>query len=191
MKNIFMIVLACAMVVSAYAKNGTEGNSTSDVAVMKNGSIFKLFYKAQKSGNVKISILDAKGKSLYSETLRNVESFVRPYNFSELSSGDYSIVLVDESGKQIRNVTYGTSKTQSSAKLFLKNMKSSNSYILRMNNKDSDVISVRILSSDNQLLYSETNTTDGDFSKIYRMEKFSGAVKFEVTDKTGTITILQ
>ena len=56
-----------------------------------NAETYKLTYQGDETGKVTVSILDENNRTVFTEVLRDVTSFVRPYNFSELAEGQYSI----------------------------------------------------------------------------------------------------
>ena len=63
-------------------------------------SVFNINYKMVEKGTVNISIYDKSNELVFTEVLIDVKSFVRPYNFSELPEGEYTIVVADKNGKQ-------------------------------------------------------------------------------------------
>ena len=83
-------VLVVLMVISSvvFARRADNPGAAAGMAVVKNGTTFKLYYKGTQQMDVKVSILDATNKIVFTEVLRKVEGFVRPYNFSNLPEGD-------------------------------------------------------------------------------------------------------
>jgi len=79
---------------------GLDRPAGSSVRVVRveGSSLFKLLYKSEKSQSVKISLLDEKGNSIFKETLKSTNGFVRPYNFSGAEEGNYTIQVQDENG---------------------------------------------------------------------------------------------
>ena len=71
-------------------------------------NVFNIHYRTAEKGRVKISIIDCKNKTVFSEVLLNTSSFVRPFNFSQLHEGVYTIVLEDKNGKQSEKINYTT-----------------------------------------------------------------------------------
>jgi hypothetical protein len=193
MKNTLFVLLALVTFTGAVHAYGVDApKATSAMAVVKSGSTFKLFYKGVKSGSVKVTIYNEKGESVYSETLRHVSNFVRPYNFASLRKGSYSMEIIDENGKKTETLNYADVSSKDGKLIFLKTLPGApHRYILSMNNKKTDVLSVNIFSKNNELLYSTTERTSGDFSKIYTLGKYETDVVFQVTDKQGNTTILK
>jgi hypothetical protein len=187
--SLFLVMLLSVTTVVS-ANNVDDPRPVSGMAVMKTGSTFKVFYKAIKAGTVKVSILDAKHDEVFTETFHNIENFVRPYNFSSLQEGEYTIEVSNNDGKQIEHVTYRKGNLQRLAHL-ARVEGSSDKYILSLSNKGQDQISVKIYNESNTLLYSQLETISGDFAKIYCLNNVSGQLSFEITDKNGITTVVR
>ncbi|MBL0740117.1 hypothetical protein [Chryseolinea lacunae] len=185
-------VFAVMMVMSTtmFARKVDAPATTSATAVMKNGSTFKLFYKGVKESTVKVTIINGADQIVYKEVLRKVESFMRPYNFSNLPEGEYTIELSDDQGTHTEKVSYEKGIIEKLA--HLSRIGSDNSRLmLTVANKDSKSLLVKIFNEEHVLLYSGREETQGDFAKIYNLEKVSGKVLFEITDDQGTTKTLR
>ncbi len=77
---------------------------------MKNGSTFKLFYKGAQQSDVKVLILNDENQIVYSEKIKNTDGFARPYNFSNLPEGHYSIQIKDNAGIRTETVNHHSRK---------------------------------------------------------------------------------
>jgi hypothetical protein len=86
-KFLTILVVLAAVSVAVNAKNVDKPKSPVGMAVVKTGSIFKLYYKGAKSGDVKVTIYNDNNEKVYTETIRKIDSFMRPYNFSSLKEG--------------------------------------------------------------------------------------------------------
>src|SRR5436190_16928107 len=118
MKKLFPLLALLIMIGSvAMAAKSDNPKPTASVAVMKSGSTFKLFYKGVRTGNVKVTIYDSKNQAVFSETIKNLESFMRPYNFSSLDEGEYLIELKDQDGTQLEKISYHKGHVERLAKL--------------------------------------------------------------------------
>jgi hypothetical protein len=195
-KNFLILVVLIAVSGVVCAKSIDEPKAPKGMAVMKNGSIFKLFYKGVDEGTVKVTIYDERGDAVFTETLRKVSNFVRPYNFSSLKEGEYTIELVNDSGKQIEKVVYTKGaiehKKTSEKLLNLVRVKDANDkYMLMVSNKERGAITVKIYNSAHELLYKHKEILTGDFAKVYTLDKYSGNVLFEVIDENGISKTLQ
>jgi hypothetical protein len=193
MKKIFSILIALTIVVGAVRANDADPKSPKGMAVIKSGSVFKLFYKGEQSGDVKVKIMDSRGDAVFTETIKNIESFVRPYNFSSLSEGEYTIELADHDGKQTQHVSYGSHNNIVLPKLanILHVTGSKQSYMLTVSNKTgADVLQIKIYDAANSLVHSETEEITGDFAKVYNLSKVGKNFSFEVTDSSGSTQFL-
>ncbi len=180
--SILIVLIAISSVVSARRLDKPE--ETSSMAIMKSGSLVKLFYTGVKECNVKVTILNAENKIVFKEELRQVDRFMRPYNFSELAEGDYTIELVDHIGKKIEKVSYREGKIEPLANL-IRISRDENKYLLTLSNKGTKTFVVKIYNDNGTLLYSHDEDVDGDFAKIYNLSKADQKFSFEITDKAG------
>lgn len=103
--SIFLVLLAVG---TLHARNSDRPVPSSNAAIMKQGSTFKVFYKGSKPVNVKVSIFDADHKLVFTETIRKIDGFARPYNFSNLPEGNYSIEVSDGHLREQEIVAYTT-----------------------------------------------------------------------------------
>ncbi len=158
---------------------------TSAMAITKTGSLVKLFYKAGKESNVKVTIIDAEDKIVFTEEIKHVEGFMRPYNFSNLPEGDYTFELVDHSGKKIEKISYRNGKIERLANL-IQIVSEGDKYLLTIPNKGKGIFDVKIYDTAGNLLYTHAEEADGDFAKVYNLSKVSGKFSFEITDKSGS-----
>jgi len=185
MKKILSVLVVLMVVSSVVFARRMENPSTANgVAVVKSGTTFKLYYKSEQQSDVKVSILNSSNKVVFSEVLKKVGGFVRPYNFSNLPEGDYSIEIADKNGRQVERINYQNSSTEKLAHL-LKISGSEGKYLLTLSNKEANDITVRIYDDSNNIIYNQTEEIDGDFAKLYNLEKFSGKFTFEITDGKG------
>ena len=183
-------VLVVLMVISsvAFARRLDNPGTSSSAAVVKIGSTFKLYYKGAEQADVKVSIRDRGNHVVFSETLKNVDGFVRPYNFSKLPEGEYTIQVSDKFGNQIEKITYKQERDEALAHL-LKVAGSEAKYLLTVSNRGESGVTIKIYDGANNVIYNETEITSSDFAKIYNLEKIGGEFTFEVSDRKGTTSL--
>lgn len=185
MKKTLSILAAITIFSTAlFANNIDKPNAATGMAIMKNGSTVKLFYKGTKQTDVKVFIYNAANTLVYSETIKNVDGFVRPYNFTNLEEGEYSIELLGENGRQVERVIYKLGKVEKLANV-MHVTGEPNKYILSVANKGQDVLTIRIYGDKGVLLYSQTENVNGDFAQVYNLDKYNGSLTFEVSDSKG------
>lgn len=185
MKKTLSILAAITIFSTAlFANNIDNPNAATGMAIMKNGTTVKLFYKGTKQADVKVSIYNAANTLVYSETIKNVDGFVRPYNFTNLQEGEYSIELLGENGRQVERVIYKLGKVEKLANV-MHVTGEANKYILTVANKGQDVLTIKIYGDKGVLLYSKTEEVNGDFAQVYNLDKYNGGLTFEVSDSKG------
>lgn len=185
MKKILSLVLVVIAIGHMNAK-GIEPNSPLGTSIIKKGALVKLFYRGEHSGKVKVTIYDENGTVVFKEVVENHEHFMRPYNFSSLPSGEYTIQIADENGTRIEKVEHGVSKKKRPANLWRLNP-DSNKYMLSVPRNGSDELVVKIYDERNTVIYQETARMSGDFAKVYDLSQVKGAHTFEITDNNGGV----
>lgn len=154
-----------------------------------NTSIYNVFYKAEVAGDVKVSILDKNKNLIFTETFTNVASFKRPYNFSQLSEGQYTIVIEDKSGKKVEEVNHALSKVES----FIRVNKLANAegkYVLNVTSTGAEDVYVKI-SNGSTVLHEQKIVVDKTFGLIYNLSQLKnkvGEITFEVVTESGKTT---
>ena len=185
MKKILSLILVLIAIGQINAK-GIEPNSPVGTSVIKKGALVKLFYRGEQSGKVKVTIYNSNGSVVFKEVMQNREHFMRPYNFSSLPSGEYTIQIADENGTRIEKVEHGVSKKKRPANLWRLNP-DSNKYMLSVPRNGSDELVVKIYDERNTVIYQETTRMSGDFAKVYDLSQVKGAHTFEITDNNGGV----
>ena len=187
-KTLSVLVVLIAISSVAFARRLENPGTSPSAAIVKTGSTFKLYYKGTEQADVKVSIRDANDRVLFSETIKKVDGFVRPYNFSSLPEGDYSISITDKAGRQIEKISYRKERSEALAHL-LKVGGSDAKYLLTVSNKGENDVTVRIYDSANNMIYNKKEISSRDFAKIYNLEKIGGEFTFEVSDGNGTTSL--
>ncbi|MDQ2657871.1 MAG: T9SS type A sorting domain-containing protein, partial [Bacteroidota bacterium] len=160
------------------------------ISVIQKGAVVKLFYRGEQSGKVKVTIYNEKGAVVYKEVLEHTDQFMRPYNLSPLPAGDYVIELRDEQATRTQKITH-SGKANRKLLAHLRRMNpDENKYMLAVPNQGKDELTVKIYGQDNTLLYEETEIVDGNFAKLYNLNKVKGDHVFEVADKSGRVNRL-
>src|SRR6187431_579412 len=181
--SIFVVLIAISSVVSARRMDKPE--EATSMAITKSGSLVKLFYKGAKDCNVRVIISNAKNKVVFEETIKHVDGFMRPYNFSNLEEGDYTVELIDHTGKKIEKISYRNHKIERLAGL-IKISKEEGKYLLTVPNRGENAFDVSIYDLSGALLYRHTEKADGDFAKVYNLSEVSKKFVFIITDKSGS-----
>jgi len=188
MKKILSMIVAVAVSGAVFATNPDRASGTNAI-VTNNGANVKLFYKSNTPSKVVVSIFDANHKLVFSETLRDVEGFARPYNFSDLSEGAYSIEVNDGASRFSKQVIYKKdTRTQSDAVARLAKVNGENGkYILSIPKGAHKAVTVKIYNDGDRLTYTAKEELNGDFAKVYNTKSFGSKVSFELLDAEGKV----
>lgn len=163
---------------------GVAVASAQTVAVEKKGSnVFKVTYKDETAGKVKMSIFNAAGTEVFAETFKDVKSFARPLNFTGMEHGEYTVELVANTGKKVEKFNY---TLESSLKnVHLAKIANEAKYVLAVTSAGTDPINVKIFDSANQLVLDENKNSNNGFATVYNLKNLSGAFTIEVSDLSG------
>ncbi|MBC7923767.1 MAG: T9SS type A sorting domain-containing protein [Ferruginibacter sp.] len=196
MKQLKMTLASLFMVLSfqGFANDCEDDNAAGAKAEMSieksdKDAVYRLIYLSTSEGIVSVSIYDERGTLLLTDRIRNVAGgFARPYNFSGLPSGEYTIQITDASGKTTKTLQYGeassseTAGRQSELKVNVNALAESTRYELSVLGDRAQPVTVTIYDAQNNRIFSEQIDEPGNFRKVYDLSKVraSGGA-FEVT----------
>lgn len=185
MKRVSLILAGVVLSTFGWAR-GADKPMGSSVAVIKveGSSLFKLLYKSEKTQTVKVSLFDEKGKAIFHETLKNKNGFVRPYNFSGVDEGLYTIQVQDENGTTVEKINYVSVKGE--MLVDVKKLSEQDKYILRIASSGKENVTISVYDRDSKLLHSETQVVDKGFAQVYNMKDLE-SFTIEVTDRNGIV----
>lgn len=179
-------ILTMLLIITSMTYANTFDNPSTSMAVLKNGATMKLLYKAADQTDVKVLIVNDNNRIVFSEKIRNTSGFARPYNFSELPEGNYTIQLIDNTGRQIEHVNYKNEVKNTPSKIMhvMRVSGTADKFVLSVPNKGVEEITITIYDQEG-VLYNGTESVSGDFAKIYNLIDRSGKITFQVTDSKG------
>lgn len=183
-KSLFLAALVVFSSAVAFAGKDEPTKTGFAVVRVKGSEIFKVIYKGVNVGKVKLSIYNGKGLQLLTQIMNGVDGFIVPVNFAGLDSGDYSIEIVDATGKRIEKVVYQPAKSINHIHIS-KLPNEDSKFLVAIASTGSDLISLKIFDTNSNLLHSESTTIAGDFARVYKLNTTSSGYTFEVTDKAG------
>jgi hypothetical protein len=189
MKQTISILLLLVTISSVSFASRAE-NPTLGTAVLQNGSTVKLLYRGHQFSDVKIQILNERNEIILTERLRNVDGFLRPYNFSELPGGEYSFVVTDASGSQTEKIAYHEKTRAERIAKLMPVAGNDKKLLLSVPNKQNDVLTITIIDEADNVVYSEQEPISDDFAKVYNLESFSGKMRFRIVDSNGNSALL-
>ena len=166
-------------------------NAPSNIKIVPaSGNVFTLYYAAAPTGLVKVSIVDSRNKILFTENILKTNAFTRPYNFSELSPGEYKIIVEDKSGRQEQIVKYGINETKTYIKI-AEMSKEESKFLLSIGSTTSQTVIVRIYDNANGLVHEQEMEVSGNYGLIFNLSKVRSSnksiVMFEVSTSAGEV----
>jgi hypothetical protein len=190
MKKINLLLVGVLAGTLAFAGERDESpKSAAGIAVLKKGETsYKLIYKSELASNVSVSIYNSNHERVFSETIRNSDGFMRPYNFSSLGEGEYTIKVDNGSNWMTRKIRYTGGRVELLAHLIhMKNGK----YLLTVPNQKGEKLTVRIINEQGEIINRYTSDVDGDFAQVFDVSHVKEPVVFEVTNQLGESIILK
>ncbi|HEX6224264.1 MAG TPA: hypothetical protein VFZ52_07635 [Chryseolinea sp.] len=175
--------LLAILLISGITVANAFDNPSTTMAVLKNGSTFRLLYKGIKQSDVKVLILNDENRIVFSEKIKSTDGFARPYNFSNLPEGHYSIQVKDGISTRTETVNYHIKKEERT--MHLMRFQGSTRYVLSVPNKGTDDLSITIFNDLDEVIYKTRENVSGDFARIYNLGEHSGNFRFVVTDGNG------
>lgn len=187
MKSFFFALLMVVTTAVMAVGNDDPGNDGLAVVSVKGSEVFKVIYQSESASRIKLSVYNASSEVVFSETMNGIKGFIRPLNFNGLQFGEYTIELIDASGKKTERVNYQPVRSESTIHISrLGN--DQGQFLLSVEKNNSKSISVRIFDGANNLLHSSTQAVALNYAQLYKLKHVSGSVVFEVSDNAGNIT---
>jgi len=158
-------------------------NPNTKMVVLKNGSTFRLLYKGAEQSDVKVLILNDENQIVFAEKIKNTDGFARPYNFTNLPEGHYSIQIKDNAGVRTETVNHLIKKEEKT--IHLLRLDGTGKYVLSVPGQGKQDLSIMIFNDLNEVLYQSEEKINGDFARIYNLGDQTRNYKFVVTDEKG------
>lgn len=162
--------------------------SESEMAVVRHGDIFKVIYKSPYLSCVKMSITDKNGAEIFAEELICNQGFIRPYNFSSLPKGDYTIQLSDGPDKKIEKVHFDDNTVGDQPWL---------AHLMQVKSKDKKVLvaipyqqasndfTIQIVDDQDHVIYNEDQKIDSAYARVFKFKDVDRAIVNVVNRATG------
>ena len=193
MKVKSILAAAFVLISSVAFASGPNDNKFVVVRVQETG-VFKVIFEGKDQVKATINILDVSGNLVYSTSIQGKNGFILPLNFSELAAGSYSIEVVSGSSVWEQSVVYSkvekdvpaqVGKNSSIQYVHVAKLEQDGKFLLSIVKTGSEVVTIDIYDTKNDLVHSETRKTDGDMAVIFDVKELLGSAKFHVTDKSG------
>lgn len=175
-----------ALIVAASSLSLAFGNDNPQIAVvsLRGSAVFKVIYKGNTAGKVKLNIFDQAGRIIHSASIPGLNGFICPLNFKGLDPGTYTIELIDNLGSHRENVVY-TPVNQMKVVHVSKLRGQAGKFLLAVARAHEETITIRIYEDGDKLVYSESKNVNGDFAEILKLEKPDRHYLFEISDTDG------
>ena len=191
MKTKSLYIAALMIVAAAVTAVGKDEPGSNGLAVVsvKGSEVFKVIYKGENLGKVKLNVYNASSEIIFSETMNGLDGFIRPLNFSGLQFGEYTIELTDATGKKVEKVNYQPAK--STADIHVARLASSEGkYLLSVANSDAQTITVKIFDQANNLVHISSKDISSDYAQLFSVKDLTG-VTFEISNNDGNLRTIQ
>jgi hypothetical protein len=189
MKKSYLLLAGVLVGSLAFAGGRDESPKTSSgMAVVKKGTAsYKLIYKSEQASDVKVKIFNAKNDLVFSETIKNSDGFIRPYDFGKLGEGEYTIKIDNGSNWLMEKVKYEASQPELLAHL---TKLSGGKILLSVPGYGDDKLTINVLNELGETINHYTNRVSGDFAEVFDVSQVAGPVSFEISNQRGASTIL-
>ncbi|MDJ1472617.1 hypothetical protein QNI19_33810 [Cytophagaceae bacterium DM2B3-1] len=172
-----ILTFALGLVLSAnvFAADDLESASTASINTTNRVSVYNLVYASAKTGLVTVSIKNQDGQVVLQEQIFNdKKGFIRPYNFSTMPEGSYTLEVKDAAGKSELSLAYSNVAVNAVRKAEIKALES-NKYQLRLVGNTADAVEVSIYDQFGSTIHSESLSQKGSFTRIYDLSKLKNA----------------
>ncbi len=190
--NVMMIAALIFISANAMATVAVDDKVPATMAVVeyKKAGIYKVIYKGEKTGKVRLSIYDAKHSLVYAENLVKSNSFIRPYNFNGMPEGVYFIEIEGVNGKLVERVNFTAGKIEKTVNV-TRLLGKDKRYLLTVAALDQDEITISIFDGSDHLVYEENHILNGDFAKVYNLQNLNGGFTLQIADKQGVVKTIK
>lgn len=180
-KTLFLAVLVMVTTL-AFAVN--EKPATMAVLAVKGSEVYKVIYKSASIGKVKLNIHDERGKVIFAETFNGMKGFICPVNFKGMAAGDYTIELVDGTGRNTEKISYQPIVEKNFIHVN-RLIKHGNKFLLSVPEMGSNLIKINIFDGNNNLIHTESKKIEGNFAQVYNIQNYTGSFTFVISDNLG------
>ncbi|MBI1769474.1 MAG: hypothetical protein HY015_09495 [Bacteroidetes bacterium] len=187
MKTIISI-LSCVLFCTLVSARGTEGSAATPSVAVTNATgstLFKVYYKSSKSGNITITIRNETGENIFSEVIRKTDAFIRPYNFEGLPEGQYTVTVENSDSKTVEKVNYKNYKVEKLIHI-AKVSNEADKYLLTISSPRQEDVYIYFFDASGVLVYNEIQTIHKEFAQIYNLKEIK-SFSVEVWDKDGVL----
>lgn len=188
MKTKSLLLTALMALSSFLAVANDDPNNTGLFVISGKSGVYKLIYEGEKPSAMVLTILNSKGKVVYSESVRSLKGFIRPVNFKGMVADTYTIQL--KQGDKILSASVDYAPEKKSNKVASREI-DARKFAVLVSNEGEETFEVRIFDENQNLVKSYQETVSGSFGRIFNLSHVnSKKFTFEVYNSTGLIDTL-
>lgn len=161
------------LVGTTFMANANENISKNYNLVVKDqGKKLELFYTSDEVKNVKIRIVNSKGKILFSEKI-NSDRFLRPYDLSSLKDGKYFLEISVDGVRTKEEFIKGSNHYSPNLQhvKITKNQESEEKFVFTAISDIRDTFSIKIFNEYGVLVHHSYEDINPSFSKVFVLKK--------------------
>lgn len=185
---VLMAVLGTGMVVAQDLSEVFENdNGRHDIRLEEvNGTVYRLVYPVQNKGVVFVKIYNRDNQLIYSDRIKNMSGFTRPYDFAGLPDGQYKFRIWTEAGTIKRNLVHRNPVNR--LDVAVEETRNPESYKLIVKGVTREPLYVDIYNENEELVFGEMLDVDKDFSRVYSFRQGVDNPVFIVTQRNNSVS---
>lgn len=156
--------LLTVMSVATFA-NGENGTKI----ISDSSAVFKVYYSKPIVAKVKVSIFNAEGKKVFTESIKNENGFVRPYNMSSLPAGTYTFQIDDKNEVETFEFVYAEVEEQEEAIVANVVRMEDDKFFLGVSSTNSNTVQIDIYNDRDEVIYSAEEVVANQFGQLYNL----------------------
>jgi len=146
---------------------------------------YKLVYPVRSKEMVNIKIYDQKNQLVFSDRIKNLNGFIRPYDLSYLPDGNYKFMIRSTSGFITRDIVHKAAEND--LRISIEETGANDSYKLIVKGVSRNPVSVDIYNKEVGLVFKENIKIGKDFSRIYSFKNKVDNLTFIVTQNNSSV----
>jgi hypothetical protein len=189
MKSLLVLTTGLLLTISGVAATVPDSEKPS-VAYVTNQNVVKVFYKAPTFDNVSVTIYDSENRKVFSETIRKISGFARPYNLSSLPVGSYTLkvsigsVEISKVEQVVVDLPKEKLKLAEETVAHLTSLKNSRGkYVLSVPYRRYDKLDVLIYNEAKQLIHRSNLKVAGETAIVLNLKGITGKYFLDVVTK--------
>ena len=188
-RNAILAMLFTVMSVAAYATEGEKGNSKAAPKVevsAASSNVYRVLFMGKSDAKTVINIWNAEKRLVFTETIKKVNAFVRPYNFSQMPDGVYTLEVIEGNTVSKQLIYHGSVAPSNEVPVDLNIVKvapvtgKEDIYKLTIIQTGETKANIRILTADQKVVYSSAESFERAFCKLYNLRRMDKKATIEV-----------